>query len=285
MTALQVVRGVFRAVLVVVLVASGMYLLVYLYRWEWNRAMISGLFFVIAEIALATATIGRRLGRVERALDDGLSAERSAADDDGATVVAFPWLEPGSFGVFIPVLLGVGAILSALAYVVERIAAATSGEGRSAGSPPLALPPGGLRSATAFPGVSSPPTSRTRGGGVAAVVVTITAITAIVLVLSAIAMYRADPPSSTGSTTFVLEVDARTGPTNAGAIAETLWSTCKAHLPHGAALAGIRAPEASDVAVMVVRPEVGRNDSRRFAGCLEDSGSTRSSPTSTASSR
>ena len=30
---------------------SGTYLVVYLYRWEWNRAVISGVFFLAAEIA------------------------------------------------------------------------------------------------------------------------------------------------------------------------------------------------------------------------------------------
>ena len=69
-----------------VLVTSGTYLLVYLYRWEWNRALISGLFFVAAEVALATGTLMRRFDRIERRLDDVDAsrgeprASRSSAD-------------------------------------------------------------------------------------------------------------------------------------------------------------------------------------------------------------
>lgn len=36
------------------LIASGTYVFIYLNRWEWNRAIISGVIFVAAEVALAT---------------------------------------------------------------------------------------------------------------------------------------------------------------------------------------------------------------------------------------
>ena len=44
-----------RLVVGVVLTLAGAYLLIYLSRWEWNRAIILGLFFVAAEVALATS--------------------------------------------------------------------------------------------------------------------------------------------------------------------------------------------------------------------------------------
>ncbi len=135
------------------LVASGAYLLVYLYRGEWNRALISGLFFVASEVALIAGLLGRRLGRLERDLGElrreqvmSTSPVRSDERPDGASdgpVSVFRWLEPDSLGVFVPVLLGVGAILSALAYVVERLAAvATSGTPRTSHDrlAPLARP-------------------------------------------------------------------------------------------------------------------------------------------------
>ena len=56
-----------RLLVLVVLGLSGAYLLIYLYRWEWNRAIISGLFFVAAEVALATSLVVRRLDALERA--------------------------------------------------------------------------------------------------------------------------------------------------------------------------------------------------------------------------
>ena len=46
-----------RVLVVVVLVASGAYFLVYLYRWQWNRALVSGLFFVAAEIAVVASVV------------------------------------------------------------------------------------------------------------------------------------------------------------------------------------------------------------------------------------
>ena len=37
---------------VVTLLASGAYVFVYLYRWEWNRAQVSAAIFVAAEVGL-----------------------------------------------------------------------------------------------------------------------------------------------------------------------------------------------------------------------------------------
>jgi hypothetical protein len=172
-------------------------------------------------------------------------------------------------GVFIPVLLGVGAILSALAFVVERIAAATTGDDRPGREAAFALPDGDLLSRPEEPPVA-PPARRSRPGrGVAAWIAAVVAIAVIVMTLATVAMYRKDPRSTTGSTAFVLEVDARTGPADPHAVAETLWITCRAHLPHDVQLVeiGTASPE---VAVLEVQPRIGRNDARRFAGCLGD---------------
>ena len=55
--------------LIVTLGASGWYVFVYLYRWEWNRALISGVIFVAAELALIGTLVLERLSRLERRLD------------------------------------------------------------------------------------------------------------------------------------------------------------------------------------------------------------------------
>jgi hypothetical protein len=104
---------------------------------------------------------------------------------------------------------------------------------------------------------------------VAAWIAAILAIAIIVTTLATVAMYRTDPRSTTGSTAFVLQVDARTGPTDPRAVTETLWITCRAHLPHEVELVRIGTPS-PDVAVLEVQPRIGRNDARRFAGCLGD---------------
>ena len=45
------------------LVGSGAYVFVYIYRWEWNRALIMLGFFVATEVALSTALVLRALAR------------------------------------------------------------------------------------------------------------------------------------------------------------------------------------------------------------------------------
>jgi hypothetical protein len=124
-------RRIGRLVGVVVLLASGTYFFVYLWRWEWNRAVVAGVLFLAAEIGLATVTILDRL----RALSSTRSAP--APDPDFLAHLRetapprrdhFAWLSPraGQIGVFVPVLIGMGVVVSAVAWVVERLSRATA---------------------------------------------------------------------------------------------------------------------------------------------------------------
>ena len=47
------------------LLAGGLYMVVSLNRWEWNRALFFGLIVLIAEVGLATGLVLRRLARLE----------------------------------------------------------------------------------------------------------------------------------------------------------------------------------------------------------------------------
>ena len=134
-----------------VLAATGLYFFVYLWRWEWNRALIAGMLFVATETAMATATV---LGRLRR-IDDRLAAvdprvlgrlrESAPPPHDH-----FEWLSPrsGRMGVFVPVLIGMGVVASGLAWSVERMARATAGpvleQGLARRLAPLAWPADGL---------------------------------------------------------------------------------------------------------------------------------------------
>jgi hypothetical protein len=123
---------------------SGVYVFVYLYRWEWNRTLTAGLFFLAAEIGLATALVIERLRKLEHKLDDRPAGRPDATDPRYARVRArlsesaspardhFAWLRSSMdrTNVFIPVLMGAGVILSALAWVVEKVARATAGRAR-----------------------------------------------------------------------------------------------------------------------------------------------------------
>lgn len=134
-----------------VLVSTALYFFVYLWRWEWNRALIAGLLFVATEVAMATATVLNRL----RGLGDRLTAPDPRVLDrirDSAPPAHdhFEWLSPksGRLGVFVPVLIGMGVVASGLAWLVERLARATAApaleRGLAARLGPLAWPKAGL---------------------------------------------------------------------------------------------------------------------------------------------
>ena len=134
-----------------VMASTALYFFVYLWRWEWNRALIAGMLFVATEVAVATVAVLNRLRRLAEQLaspDPGVLARiRESAPPPRDQ---FAWLSPksGQMGVFVPVLIGMGVIASALAWVVERLARATAGpvleRGLAARLSPLAWPAGGL---------------------------------------------------------------------------------------------------------------------------------------------
>jgi len=144
----------------VTMAGSGWYVFVYLYRWEWNRALISGVIFLAAEIGLMGALVIRRLARIERRLDELPSGSRPRQADpavlgrlrEGAPPrrEPFAWLgrRPDRVSVFVPVLLGAGVVLSGLAWLVERVARHVTGpvaeRGLARRLQALALPPGGF---------------------------------------------------------------------------------------------------------------------------------------------
>lgn len=130
-------RALARMTAVIALGASGTYFFVYLYRWEWNRVLVAGLVFVAAELSLGLMGMGDRLRRIEERLDGHGRAGTGTVDPavlqhvrDSAppSREPFRWLHPdqGQSAVFVPILLGAGVAASALAWLVERIAARTA---------------------------------------------------------------------------------------------------------------------------------------------------------------
>jgi hypothetical protein len=147
-------RKIAVAALVLVMAASGWYVFVYLYRWEWNRALVSGVIFLAAEVALLGLALVDRIGRVERGIGDLRAADgrvlqrvQEAAPPPGKP---FAWLGRASqqSNVFVPVLMGAGVVLSAIAWLVERVARATAGptleHGLARRLAVVSLPEGGL---------------------------------------------------------------------------------------------------------------------------------------------
>src|SRR5207249_1491199 len=118
-----------------VLLSSGAYVFIYLYRWEWNRALIAGVLFVATEVGLVGALILDRLRGIERRLDAATSRHSQALARDVALGHLqasaptarnhFAWLRPrpedSTINGIAPVLMGAGVGLSALAWLVGRV--------------------------------------------------------------------------------------------------------------------------------------------------------------------
>lgn len=141
---------------VVVMAATALYFFVYLWRWEWNRALIAGILFVAAEVAMLAVGILDRIRRlsdhVDRRFDTQADRRVLARIQETAPAARdhFEWLSPAAnrTNVFVPVLMGMGVVMSALAWLVERLARATAApvmeRGLAARMDPLGWPSDGL---------------------------------------------------------------------------------------------------------------------------------------------
>ena len=133
---------------IAVLCSSGAYVFVYLYRWEWNRALVAAAFFIAAEVALGLVAVIDRLRALSAAVDAKVLGRIQEAAPPRSN--PFKWLTPedGTVGVFVPVLMGAGVVLSGVAWMVERLAGATAKptleRALAARLSALSLPKGGL---------------------------------------------------------------------------------------------------------------------------------------------
>ncbi len=133
------------------LLAGIFYMVISLNRWEWNRALFFGLIVLVAEVALATGLILRRLARLEHNLKGEVDAEvLQILRESRPTRDRFAWMREssGQLNVFITFLVGGGVLLSGVAWLVDRVASKTSspaGEERLARQlAPISYPSGGL---------------------------------------------------------------------------------------------------------------------------------------------
>lgn len=268
-----------RVLVIVVLVASGAYFLVYLYRWQWNRALVSGVFFVAAEIAVVASVVLRRLSRIEQRLDEPRS--RPPAEPPAAlgpiTASAppprdrFEWLGQSRTSVFIPVLLGAGVLLSGVATVVERIAGATARpvlERRLAlRLQPLALPTGGVLGLAPPASLPAPRRGALLGRAGAAVVAALLLWGAIDVIGDA-TQTRPEPELSGRTTDLVLAVRHREAGASTEDAATGLWETCRATFRR--TLSGSPRALGGGQFLLAVTPGLGDHAQRRLLGCLED---------------
>lgn len=262
---------------ILVLVASSVYVFVYLYRWEWNRAIIAGVLMIISGLAVGVTLILDRLARIEQRMDalarSPEPAERiRAARPEPAH--PFAWLsDPDRMNVFVPVLMGAGIVVSALAWVVERIAMVSVRpsleHGLVASLRPLALPAGGLMEQPMGPESRSHRRWAWKPPVIAAL--SLALIWGGIDVLGDLTQGRPDLHNSGAASEIMLDVrfdDADLkSPTMA---AEGLWAACRSTLNKN-----LQAPpvidRAGDFVRIFVRPGLGEHSKRRLVGCLEDS--------------
>ena len=272
-------RRVRYAILTVALLSTGVYLFVYLYRWEWHRALVAGVLFVAAEVGLAASAILDRLRSIESRLQEGpaivpgvaqpgpLARVREAAPEPRTN---FDWLsrQSGEMSVFVPLLLGAGVVLSAAAWVVERLARASAGPSleRDLASRlvPLSLPAGTLTGTAARP-------VRERRSPVPHLVAAAGAVAVATLGLDAMAdatQNRPDPRLPGTTSSVLVSIDSRPARPTLDAT-RALWGACTTQLGGGHRVLGMSEMGSGQVEVLV-RPQIGKHAERRLRGCIGD---------------
>jgi hypothetical protein len=280
----SVPRLVSRLLMLSVLAVSGVYLIVYLYRWECNRDLISGLFLLAAEIAYVGSSLRGELRDLVDRVDALESPPGRRPRPPAVAPTARParhvdWLREAASGqtnVFVPILLGAGVLLSAVAYVVERVAgvaarspAARPPVGRLAGLRP---PPGGLLGPAPPPGASAGAVAsrRVRGRGVRIVAIVVAALTlgAGIDLIADATQSRPSARTPDASTAIELRVDQRR-PRPAVEAAEALAVACRGTLHADSEVAAITSL-GGDRVRLEVTPALSELRPRRVFGCLQD---------------
>lgn len=263
------VRRLAYLVTLLALVSSGAYVFVYLYRWEWNRALIAGVIFIAAEIGLVGASVMQRIKSLEQKLDArDASAGRPPAEEAEAFAPRSPfaWLSDtkDGMGVFIPVLMGVGVLISALAWTVERVATATA---RPVVQRRLAarMAPLSLDETMA---VHKPRPVMIVGQTIAAVAVIVLAVSGLDRLADA-TQNRVDRVAPGTRSEVVIQMHVRDPNGSAHIAAQSLWGACQTTVSR--TLVGGTAKTLSGTRFSLeLTPALGRHDARRLHGCLED---------------
>lgn len=120
--------------LIALTVTAAVYVFRHLARWEWHRAMFAGIAMLAGELALATAIIVRTIRRTTAARGRADVNERVLArlqESRPPSGRVFAWLKPETdhTNVFVSILLAGGVVVSAAAWVLDKVAKTTSTAG------------------------------------------------------------------------------------------------------------------------------------------------------------
>ena len=258
-------RRIRYAAAIIALLCTGVYLFVYLYRWEWHRAIVAGVLLLAAEVGIATSVLLDRLRSIERRLD-------RLADVEAARQVESRIQEADRMSVFVPLLLGAGVVLSGLAWAVERVARATAGPALERGLTlrlaPLTLPAGGLLAPAPIPALSR---SHSRGMWVkgAAVLVVVALLAVGYQSLADATQTRPDVVRPGTESTVLVDVVNKRTRVGTMPTAANLFGACTPQLGPPFTVVGLTLVDGGRVRV-TISPAVGKNAERRLRGCLED---------------
>ncbi|MEU8755704.1 hypothetical protein [Streptomyces chartreusis] len=266
---------------------AGTYLIVYLYRWQWQRALICGVLLLIIEVMLfGLVTLGR-LNRIEERLRDTDRRQREldARQEDVLTRLREPatareetrfrWLEDPadrSF-VFVPVLMVAGVVLSGLAWVVQKLASTTAGpaERRLAGRLAVLAAPDPAASGD-LEDLPAPGSGRRTARAATVGALSVALLAVLIVALADLTQTRGEETNEHEATSVLVQVDLRGTDLSTGRralAAEQIWERCRdstsaplKHAPLGELGDGMFAG--------VVRPALTDHDLMRLRGCLED---------------
>jgi len=278
-------RRIVRLITLAVLLISGLYAFIYLYRWEWNRAQFCVAVFIAGEVALVGMTIIERLNAmVERQEEQSPTAALDAIRASAPPMRRhFAWADKqaSQLNVFVPILLGLGLVLSALAALVEKLARATAKphlERRLAGRVDGMAPPASLITDNPWDGGRAPTHEHTPAPprSVRKVIIRAVEGVAVILVLGLsvqalgdAAQTRPDEVRDDERTVLVIDVRsgrARTSMTDAAA---TIWGVCEPLTD--SRLATDELLELGPNRVMaIVEPALGHYATNKLTGCLND---------------
>lgn len=276
-------------------VYAGYYTVLYLTRWEWQRALISAALLIVVEVFLATVLLLTRLSRLEDRLEQSdarVEEVRKRLEQTRDPVPNhFNWLAAvdrtelnGTHRtfVFVPVLMVAGAALSGIALVVQKVAGATARPGaerRLAGRlAALTAPP--LTATAPLESLPALPPART-GRKALALATAVGAVLLVPLLWSALAdatQTRAEQPPDAAGTTMVFRVETY-GDDSAQAVqlaAQDLWETCRRSTAAANGNAALNRMN-DGVYTGVIRPALTSHDVMRLRGCLQDANTNRAS--------
>ncbi|MFI9148976.1 hypothetical protein [Streptomyces sp. NPDC053367] len=272
---------------------AAIYFIVYLYRWQWQRAVLCGVVLLVVEVLLLGLVLVGRLGRVEERMHDYDLRQREFTErqrdvlarlrqeqrpEEAPRAARFRWLEEPAERtyVFVPVLMVTGVLLSGIAWLVQRVAvsAARPAERKLAGR--LAVlaapdPAAGLD----LDDVPPPAARRTRARTARLTVTGVlgTAVLAALIVgLADLTQTRHDSEDDSAATSVLVRIDVRDGsmtPERRALAARQLWEGCRDSTSmalHRATLGDL----GEGLFAGVVRPALTEHDRLRLRGCLED---------------